>query len=403
MRDWLKDLFRDRPVWINGLMVFSSYMAFIYMPWDIFWKPVAEDQEVWFGILFTGWWAKLTAIPHWFVYAAATHGFRRRRPWICTWGALYTAQVSIGMLVWNIATFGFSLLGILLGLISAAPFALLTLALADAREHFSETHKPMRARYGEWALITGASAGLGVEFARALAREGLSCVLAARREDRLREVAAELEQRHRVETRIVAVDLARAEGAEELARACEDLEIGVLVNNAGSGYAGRFEKLDTERLTAMVGLNCTAPVILTSRLVGGMTARGRGAVIFTGSVAGRQPLPLHSVYSASKAFDRLLAESLYVELREHGVDVLVLEPGTTETEFQEVAGEIPHGGQSAEAVVAVAMTNLGEQPAVVSGWWNWIRAIVPARVFPRSLVAYLARDVIKDRVPVEMR
>ena len=144
-------------------------------------------------------------------------------------------------------------------------------------------------------------------------------------------------------------------------------------------------------------------VSLTSRLVGGMTARGRGAVIFTGSVAGRQPLPLHSVYSASKAFDRLLAESLYVELREHGVDVLVLEPGTTETEFQEVAGEIPHGGQSAEAVVAVAMTNLGEQPAVVSGWWNWIRAIVPARVFPRSLVAYLARDVIKDRVPVEMR
>ncbi len=403
MRDWLKDLFRDRPAWINVLMVFSSYMAFIYMPWDIFWKPVAEDQEVWFGIMFTGWWAKLMALPHWFIYAAATHGIRRRRPWVCTWGAFYTAQISIGMLVWNISTFGFSLLGILLGLISAAPFALLTLALADAREHFSEVHKPMRARYGEWALVTGASAGLGAEFARALAREGVSCVLAARREDRLREVADELEQRHRVETRVVAVDLSKPEGAEELASVCADLEIGVLVNNAGLGYAGRFEKLETKRLTDLITLNCTSPVILTSRLVGGMIERGKGAVIFSGSIAGRQPLPLHGVYSASKAFDRLFAESLYVELREQGVDVLVLEPGTTETEFQEVAGEIPHSGHTAEAVVALAMTTLGEQPAVVAGWWNWIRAIVPARIFPRSLVAYVARDVIKERIPIEMR
>lgn len=63
MNDWLRDLFRDRPVWINALMIFSSYMAFIYMPWDIFWKPVSEDVEVWFGIMFTGWWAKLMAFP----------------------------------------------------------------------------------------------------------------------------------------------------------------------------------------------------------------------------------------------------------------------------------------------------------------------------------------------------
>ncbi|MCP5045500.1 MAG: SDR family oxidoreductase [bacterium] len=403
MRDWLKDLFRDRPVWINALMIFSSFMAFLYMPWDIFWKPVAEDQEVWFGIMFTGWWAKLAAIPHWLVYGAAIHGFRRRRPWICSWGALYTAQISLGMLVWSINVFESSLLGILFGLISAAPFALLTLALVDAREHFSEVHKPMRARYGEWALVTGASAGLGVEFARALAREGMSCVLAARREDRMEELADELEKRHRIETRVVAVDLAAADGADKLAEACADLEIGVLVNNAGLGYAGRFDKQETNRLRDLVAVNCTAPVVLTSKIAPGMVERGRGAVIFTGSVAGRQPMPLHSLYSATKAFDRLLAESLYVELRDHGVDVLVLEPGSTETEFQEVAGEIPHTGQSAEEVVAIAMAAVGEQPAVVSGWWNWIRAIVPARIMPRSLVAYIARDVVKQQTPIEMR
>jgi short-subunit dehydrogenase len=403
MSDWLRDLFRDRPVWINALMVFSAFMTFIYMPWDIFWKPVSVDHEVWFGITFTGWWAKFWAIPHWMVYAAATHGIRRRRPWIPTWGALYTAQVSLGMLFWSIGFFGFSLTGWFVGIITASPFALLTIALADSREHFSFVHKPMRARYGEWALITGASAGLGAEFARAMAREGMSCVLAARRKDRLNDLAEELESHHRVETRVVEVDLATEEGPDQLAAACADLEIGVLVNNAGIGYAGRFDKQDPARLRDLVMVNCAAPLVLTSRLLPGMKERGRGAVIITGSVAGRQPLPLHGVYSATKAFDQLFGEALYVELRDEGIDVLVLEPGTTDTEFHEVAGEIPHAGQSAAEVVDVAMATVGLQPTVISGWFNWGRAMIPARIFPRSLIAYIARDVVKNRTPMEYR
>ena len=403
MTDWLRDLFRDRPIWINALMVFSAFMAFIYMPWDIFWKPVAEDQEVWFGIMFTGWWAKLWAFPHWLVYAAATHGFRRRRPWICTWGALYTAQISLGMLVWSIGYYGFSLSGWFFGIISAAPFALLSAALADAREHFSFAHKSMRARYGEWALITGASAGLGVEFARALAREGMSCVLAARRKDRLNDLAQELESHHRVETRVVEVDLSTADGPDHLAAACADLEIGVLVNNAGLGYVGRFDKQSTDRLRELVMVNCAAPLVLTSKLLPGMKERGRGAVIITGSVAGRQPIPLHGVYSATKAFQQLLGESLYVELREEGIDVLVLEPGSTETEFHEIAGEIPHSGQTALEVVEIAISAVGRQPTVIAGWFNWARAMVPPRILPRSLIAYVARDVIKNRTPIENR
>ncbi len=403
MRDWLRDLFRDRPIWINALMIFSSYMAFIYMPWDIFWKPVAEDKEVWFGIMFSGWWAKLTAIPHWFVYAAAVHGFRRHRSWICTWGALYTAQISLGMLIWNIGYFGFSLTGWFVGIVGAVPFALLSLALADARDHFTDARKPMRARYGEWAVVTGASAGLGVEFARALAREGMSCVLAARREDRLTDLAEELEKRHRVETRVVRVDLSTIEGPEALAAACEGLEVGVLVNNAGFGYSGRFDKQDTSRLRDLVMLNCVAPTVLTSKILPGMKERERGAIIMTGSVAGRQPLPLHTVYAATKSFDQVFGESLYVELRDAGVDVLVLEPGSTETEFQEVAGEIPHSGQSAAQVVELAMVSVGQQPTVISGWFNWARAMLPARIAPRSLIAYVAHGYMKDQTPPEMR
>src|SRR2546423_990441 len=137
----------------------------------------------------------------------------------------------------------------------------------------------LRQRYGEWALITGASAGIGAEFARALAREGMSCAVTARREDRLQALAQELEQKHRVNTRVIAADLAAADGVDRLLQGVADLEISMLVNNAGFGYAGRFDKLATERLRAMVQVNCMVPTILTSHLLPAMVKRGRGAVI----------------------------------------------------------------------------------------------------------------------------
>jgi hypothetical protein len=190
---------------------------------------------------------------------------------------------------------------------------------------------------------------------------------------------------------------------ERLARAVEDLELGILVNNAGFGYQGRFERQDAERLREMVQVNCAAPVVLTSRLLPAMRARGRGALVFTGSVAGRQPLPLHAVYAASKGFDLLLGDALAVELRDGGIDVLVLEPGPTESEFQAAAGETPHPAEPAERVVAVALDALGRQPSVVAGWANWLRAGLPQRLLPRSLVAHVAEGVMARQTPEDMR
>ncbi|MBW2417168.1 MAG: SDR family NAD(P)-dependent oxidoreductase [Deltaproteobacteria bacterium] len=402
MNDWLRDVFHDRPVWINALMVFSAYMAFVYMPWDIFWKPVSHDEEVWFGILFTGWSAKLGALAHWFVYAAATYGFRRRRPWMRIWGPLYSAQVAFGMLVWNVLYWG-SWTGWIVGLIGALPFAALTLALFGAHEYFRDPRPHLRERYGDWALVTGATAGIGAELARSLARRGVSCVITGRREERLRELASELEQRHGVSTRCVPVDLAESGGAERLADACRDLDIAILVNNAGVGYVGRFDKQDTGRLRDLVEVNCSAPVVLTSKLLPAMLERGRGAVIITGSVAGRQPLPLHGVYAATKGFDLLFGEALYVELRGTGVDVLVLEPGVTDTEFQEVSGQIPHGGATAHAVAEAGIEALGDQPSLVFGWIQWIRANAAARLVSRPLVAYIAREITRPSTPAELR
>jgi len=109
------------------------------------------------------------------------------------------------------------------------------------------------------------------------------------------------------------------------------------------------------------------------------------------------------VYSATKAFSLLFGESLYVEMRSAGVDVLVLEPGATETEFQQISGQIPHPGHSASEVVEQALRSLGEQPSVIAGWWNWLRANAAARLAPRPLAAYVAREVMRSQTPMELR
>jgi short-subunit dehydrogenase len=397
MREWLRTVFDGRPWWMNAVMVFSAYMAFVYLPWDFFVKPVAVDEEVWFGIRFHGWAAKFLEPFHWAVYAAGAYGFRRMKAWMWPWAAVYAGQVAFSMLVWPWIYVG-GFLGFLFGIGSVIPFAVLTWALWEARPLFQGELPSLRERYGEWALVTGASSGLGSEFARALAREGVSVVLTARREERLRELASELEKAHPISTRVVAADLADPSAAAQLTEAVSDLEVAILVNNAGFGYAGRFDQQEPERLREMLQLNCLTPVMLSAGLLPGMLARGRGALLFTGSAAGRQPLPLHSVYSATKAFDLLLGESLAVELRSQGVDVLVLEPGSTQTEFQQVAGEIAHNGEPADRVVLLALEALGQQPAVISGWFNWIRANIASRLLPRSLVAHLGEDYMSRRL-----
>lgn len=402
MGDWFREHLRRRPMWMNVLLFFCAYMALVYMPWDFLVKPAAIDEEVWFGIRFHGVWAKVLEIPHWFVYAAGMVGFWGMRPWMWPWAPLYVAQVSISMLVWPILYVSGGG-GIVAGLVSAAVFAWLALTLHKAKPLFQAGPGSLRDRYGEgYAVITGASSGIGAEFARACARDGMNVVLAARRMDRLTELAEELAT-HNVSTGVVPCDLSTRRGVETLLGALEGLDVAVLINNAGVGYGGRFSKQDPERLDAMVQLNCAAPVALTAALLPRLIERGRGALVFTGSVAGSQPLGLHALYSATKTFDNFLAEALWAELRGSGVDCVVLQPGSTETEFQAVAEELPHTGESAEKVVRVALRALGRQPSVVSGVSNWLRANAAFRLLPRSVLSLVAKDVMEKQTPGPMR
>lgn len=400
MGRWVRAQLHGRPWWMNAMMFFCFYMTFVYVPWDLFVKPVAEDKEVWFGVLFSGWTAKALTPFHWLVYGLGAYGFRKMRPWMHPWAGLYVLQIGVGSLVWFLL-YGTGGSGpAIAGVAAFVVFAAIAWVLWRARPLFQE-RPPTRERYGEWALVTGASAGIGEAFARALAAEGMSCVLTARRQDRLEALASELEREHGVATRCIAVDLAAPDGAAFVADSVADLEIGVLVNNAGAGYAGSFAKQDGQRLNDMVQLNCAAPVALTSLLLPAMRERRRGAVIVVGSVAGHQPLPYHAVYAATKAFDLLFGEALHAELKGDGVDVIVLEPGPTATEFQDVAGEIAHPGEPPENTVRATLDALGRQPSVVSGWVNWGRSNA-SRFLPRSATPWLAAGVMEKQTPKEM-
>ena len=127
-------IFVGRPLWMNALMVFCAYMTFIYMPFDLFLKPVDQDKEVWFGFMLHGWWAKATEPLHWLIYGAGFYGFLKMKPWMFPWAALYTFQVSIAMFVWSLIYGGGNLA---FGAIAATPFAILGVMLWRAKPQFN--------------------------------------------------------------------------------------------------------------------------------------------------------------------------------------------------------------------------------------------------------------------------
>jgi short-subunit dehydrogenase len=193
---------------------------------------------------------------------------------------------------------------------------------------------------GSTALVTGASSGIGAEIARELAKRGHGVTLVARREERLGELAAELSDRHGVRTEAIGADLVDPAGREALAARIDELEleVAVLVNNAGFGGGGKLANADREYLVRMVRLNSEVVVDLQARYLRGMVDRGSGAVINVASTAAFQPLPGSAVYAATKAFVLSLSEAAHAELKGTGVSVTALCPGPVKTEFVQAAG-----------------------------------------------------------------
>lgn len=246
-------------------------------------------------------------------------------------------------------------------------------------------------------LITGASAGIGAEFARRFAEQHHDLVLVARREQALTALADELRSQHGINVTVLAQDLSLPDSAAELhSRTAElGIDVDVLVNNAGFGTHGDLADADADRLAAEIQLNCGTLVGLTARYLPAMRARRRGTVINIASTAAFQPLPHMAVYGATKAFVLSFSEALWAEEKSHGIRVLAVCPGATATEFFDVAGESAAVGikRSAKQVVDRTMRELaGTKPSFVDGAANALTARVLTRVVPsRALLAVTGR------------
>lgn len=250
-------------------------------------------------------------------------------------------------------------------------------------------------------LITGASAGLGAEYARQFAARRNDLVLVARREQALTDLAAELRSAHAVTVTVIAQDLSRPESAAELHSRTEELgiEVDTLVNNAGFGTHGPFIDADPGRIADEIQLNCGTLVALTARYLPAMRKRGRGTIINIASTAAFQPVPQMAVYGATKAFVLSFTEALWAEEKRHGIRVLAVCPGATATEFFDVAGEGAVVGikRSAKQVVDHTMSELsGGKPSFVDGAANALTARVLTKLVPRKvLIAVTGRLMSK--------
>ena len=254
------------------------------------------------------------------------------------------------------------------------------------------------------ALVTGASAGIGAELARELARHGHDLILAARRLAPMQALAEEL-RRGGTEATVIAADLSRPGAGLALAEdiAGRGLDIDVLVNNAGFGAAGRFAGMDPDRLGEMLQVNIVALTELTRLLLPGMIDRGYGRLLLVSSVAGFQPGPHMAAYFASKAYVLSLGEALAYELRGTGVTVTTLCPGATATEFFEVAGTVKsimarrlRRMMPAQDVARLAYRGLAAgKRVVITGAMNRITALA-GRYAPRPIVLPVTERLMKE-------
>jgi short-subunit dehydrogenase len=249
-------------------------------------------------------------------------------------------------------------------------------------------------------IITGASSGIGEAFARKLAARGRNVLLVARTEDKLITLCNELGRLNSVRAQYVPLDLSLAESPAELFEETKrrGLVIDMLVNNAGFGSFGDFSKLDLARELNMIDLNVKSLVELTYRFLVPMRERRQGTILNVASTAGFQAVPFMATYAATKAFVLTFSEALWEENRPHGVHVMALCPGVTETNFFEAArGSKPPArvAQSPEDVVETALRALNRGKShVVSGWTNFMMTEAE-RFVPRSLVVRAAGKMMR--------
>ncbi len=250
-------------------------------------------------------------------------------------------------------------------------------------------------RYGPWALITGASSGIGEQFARHIAQRGVNVVLVARRLARLTRLANELRETTGIQTRVLNIDLSTPDFLENVEAATADLAIGLLINNAGFTITQNFLDSFLDNQVKLLNVNAQAPMMLTHSFGRKMRDRNCGGIVFVSSIAAFSAVPRWANYTASKAYLMQFGESLALELNPHNVDVLVVAPGTTNTAFIESAEiESEVNVMQPEDVAKQTLEKLGTSATYIPGWRNRVLSAL-SRMAPSPLNSLLAGRLLR--------
>lgn len=250
--------------------------------------------------------------------------------------------------------------------------------------------------YGPYALVTGASEGIGKQFSISLAAMGITPILVARREKKLQELAKTLKQQFHLKAVVIKADLAKQAEVTKLFSQTKNYDIGLLVLNAGFGLAGNFESLYMKMQQQMLAVNCNAPLMLSHLFFTVLNKRKKAGIIFLASVVAHHCSPYLSVYSATKGFDRLLAHGLYQEWKPYGIDVLAVSPGPVATEFAQIAGMQEKMAASPAYIVRSALSALGKKaevlPCFTAKFITYARNFLPTK-FALSIGGYIMRSM----------
>jgi len=266
-----------------------------------------------------------------------------------------------------------------------------------------------KKRFGPWALVTGASSGIGKEFAQQIAASGINIVLVARREDLLKEVGVEFRKRYGVEHRVVVLDVSRKDFIRQLASATDDLDIGLVVSNAGTGNPGEFLKLDRQLLEETLRLNTMSHLDIAHYFGGKLAERRRGGLILVGAMGAENGIPCMANDGGAKAYVHSLGEALHYEFKPLGVYVTVLAAGVTNTAVLEKFAldpkTMPMKPMSVEQCVSEGLSGLVKNRSrIVPGRLNRIlNALVPASLARKILADMLGKGLASKSAPANAR
>lgn len=254
------------------------------------------------------------------------------------------------------------------------------------------------SKYGPWAIITGASSGIGEEYAKQLSAIGMNLILVARRADRLSELCSLLEKNHNIQCRFIECDLSADGFEQKIIEATANLDVRLLINNAGMNIEGDFYRGGLERNLQMTKLNMIAPFILSYHFAKKMADNNGGGIIFTGSISSFKGLPYLTHYAATKAYILQLAEGMNYEFKDKKVDIMCLCPGFTITEMTKGLKK-SWMTMEVEPVVKEALNGLGNQTVVIPGFVNKAMVGIEKHFLTRQATTNLNGSMIKKMLP----